>query len=116
MLNERHLYDACPLCDHKEFDHLLEADCAKHKIFNEQFSPTINWNSCGSCNHVFTDGYFTQEACDILFGKTLEHQRVGHNLEGNRLIAARIVDTRARARAAHGWIMDTYLLRRVPEK
>lgn len=35
-------------------------------------------------------------------------------LEAGRLgdVAARIVARRARARAAHGWIMDTYLLRR----
>jgi precorrin-6A synthase len=29
-------------------------------------------------------------------------------------VAARIVGTRARLRATHGWIMDTYLLRRTP--
>ncbi|MEL6464982.1 MAG: precorrin-6A synthase (deacetylating) [Pseudomonadota bacterium] len=33
-----------------------------------------------------------------------------------RDVAAQIVETRAEARAAHGWIMDTYLLRRLPEK
>jgi SAM-dependent methyltransferase len=92
MLQERHLYDACPLCDGTDFEHFMQASCAKHAIYNEQFSAQINWNSCGSCKHVFTDGYFTEEASDILFGKTLEHQRVGHNLEGNRQIAARIVD------------------------
>lgn len=38
-------------------------------------------------------------------------------LEAGRLgdVSARIIDRRAAARAAHGWIMDTYLLRRLPE-
>ncbi|MBY5931778.1 precorrin-6A synthase (deacetylating) [Tateyamaria omphalii] len=31
-------------------------------------------------------------------------------------VSERIVARRAEARAAHGWIMDTYLLRRLPEK
>lgn len=39
----------------------------------------------------------------------LEHGRLGD-------VAARITARRAEARAAHGWIMDTYLLRWLPEK
>ncbi len=30
-------------------------------------------------------------------------------------IGARIIDTRAQARAKHGWIMDSYILKRIPD-
>ncbi|WP_299043209.1 precorrin-6A synthase (deacetylating) [uncultured Tateyamaria sp.] len=65
----------------------------------------------GDCTFRSLDG----DAFDIWWGaylgmpeQILDHGRLSE-------VADRIVQTRARARAAHGWIMDTYLLRRLPE-
>lgn len=65
----------------------------------------------GECTFQRLDG----NAFDIWWGaylgmpeQVLHHGRL-------RDVADRIVATRAAARAAHGWIMDTYLLRRLPE-
>jgi 2-polyprenyl-3-methyl-5-hydroxy-6-metoxy-1,4-benzoquinol methylase len=45
-----------------------------------------------SCAHVFTEGYYTQESCDIIFSKTHENQKVGGPLEQNRVISAKMVE------------------------
>ncbi|MEM8653133.1 MAG: precorrin-6A synthase (deacetylating) [Pseudomonadota bacterium] len=65
----------------------------------------------GDCTFQMLDG----DRFDIWWGaylgmseQVLDHGRLGD-------VATRIVATRAEARAAHGWIMDTYLLRRLPE-
>jgi len=65
----------------------------------------------GDCTFQTLDG----DRFDIWWGaylgmpeQVLEHGRL-------RDVADRIMDVRAKARAAHGWIMDTYLLRRLPE-
>ena len=65
----------------------------------------------GDCAFQMLDG----DRFDIWWGaylgmpeQVLDHGRLGD-------VAQRIVATRAKARAAHGWIMDTYLLRRLPE-
>lgn len=65
----------------------------------------------GECTFQRLDG----NAFDIWWGaylgmpeQVLVHGRL-------RDVADRIVATRAAARATHGWIMDTYLLRRLPE-
>lgn len=52
----------------------------------------MHWNSCEGCGHVFTDGYFTEEACQLIFGKTHDHQKVGGDLEKNRIVSARMIE------------------------
>lgn len=66
----------------------------------------------GECTFQTLDG----DAFDIWWAaflgmpeQVLDYGRLGE-------VADRIVARRAEARAAHGWIMDTYLLRRLPEK
>lgn len=65
----------------------------------------------GECTFQRLDG----NAFDIWWGAYLGMPE--QVLDHGRLcdVADRIVATRAAARAAHGWIMDTYLLRRLPE-
>ncbi len=69
----------------------------------------------GTCAFQDLDG----DAFDIWWGAYLGMAE--QVLAAGRLadVSTQIVDMRAKARAAHGWIMDTYLLRRVdklPEK
>ena len=52
----------------------------------------MNWLRCGACGHVFTDGYFTAEAVALIFSATHLHQRVGHDIEMQRAISARMVE------------------------
>lgn len=52
----------------------------------------MKWMVCDACDHVFTEGYFTDEACQILFAKTHSNQLLGAEYEKYRQIAARMVD------------------------
>jgi len=64
----------------------------------------------GDCTFQVLDG----DAYDIWWGAYLGMPE--QILEAGRLadVSTRIIAGRAEARAAHGWIMDTYLLRRLP--
>jgi len=61
-------------------------------MWREPLEPVIPWMKCGACDHVFTAGYFTSEALDILFGNTQHQQTVGTDLEYHRNISAKMVD------------------------
>jgi SAM-dependent methyltransferase len=47
---------------------------------------------CAACGHIFTEGYFTDEACGILFSKTNAIQQLGADYEKYRLVASRMID------------------------
>ena len=85
-------YEVCPLCNGKERSVIGSADCSKHPLYQPAISSTMTWCRCGTCEHVFTDGYFTQEAIDIVFSKTNETQKVGYDLEGQRLVSAAMIE------------------------
>lgn len=89
---ERHLYEACPLCDNPHLEMVGEARCSGHPLYDARLSPTLKWMTCTGCGHVFTDGYFTPDACDIVFSRTNDAQKVGYEIESNRLISARLID------------------------
>jgi SAM-dependent methyltransferase len=91
-LNERILYEACPLCASSDVTPCAEADCSRHVLYDPRLSPTIRWLGCRACGHIFTEGYFTDEACEILFGKTQAVQQFGAEYEKNRPVAARMID------------------------
>jgi len=68
------------------------ADCSQHPAYDRALEPTIRWNRCADCSHVFTAGYYTEEACRLIFGKSLDNQRVGEAVEQNRMLSARMVE------------------------
>ncbi len=86
-------YTACPLCEAKAFRPEKIASCARHPLYRSELPPRITWLRCDSCAHVFTDGYFTSEAAALIFSATPISQRLGHDMEGQRDIAARMVET-----------------------
>ncbi len=91
-MEERIAYDNCPLCESEDFSLIHVGDCSKHDLYNKKLSPTIEWMKCRNCQHVFTAGYFTEEACEVLFSKTHEFQKVGHDIENARLVSARMIE------------------------
>jgi SAM-dependent methyltransferase len=92
QVKERIAYEACPLCDSADIAFFKKGDCSRHPLYDDRLSPVINWMRCNSCTHVFTDGYFSPQACEILFSKTHDHQKVGAQIERNRAVAARMID------------------------
>lgn len=52
----------------------------------------MNWMKCGDCHHVFTDGYFTEDALKVVFSRTLPEQTIGYKVEPNRVVSARMIE------------------------
>ena len=94
MENERIPYDACPLCQSVEIKPLTMANCTSNPKWREPLEPFIPWVQCGQCKHIFTNGYFTDEAVNILFSKThtLNHLAVDKDIENRRNLSAKMVE------------------------
>ena len=78
-------YAECPLCGHRDFPFLRSADCTHHPGYRPGLPPLIRWHRCAACEHVFTDGYFGADALELLFQATHDRQRVGGDLERQRI-------------------------------
>ena len=100
----RILYESCPLCSEEEIKFFREADCTAYPHYREGLPRTIRWVQCTSCEHIFTEGYFTEE----VLGRVLEiahpHQTPtpGKELETARHVAARIVGSLGSVRGRLG--------------
>jgi SAM-dependent methyltransferase len=92
-------YEACPLCESAEVAFLKEEDCSWHAMYKPELPPTIRWMRCGACRHVFTEGYFTEEALTILFADAHEYQAGGNVTEIARRQSARMVEEIEQARS-----------------
>lgn len=91
MENERVKYTACPLCQSAAIGVYANVDCTRHARWHEPLNPVMVWMNCSDCQHVFTDGYFTEEALNVLFESTNDEQIVGLDIEGQRRISAQMV-------------------------
>ena len=91
-MEDRIRYDSCPLCGSEEHAEARTEDCSRHPLYQKTLSPTIRWRSCLTCSHVFTEGYFTADACKLVFSKANRNQQVGGDLERQRYISARIIE------------------------
>ena len=99
-------YDTCPVCGDAALADLPEADCTKHPAYHPALPPTIEWTECFACGHVFTAGYFNDEALALVFRTTLDHQRPGFDVEGQRLLWSQVVEriTASLAGASGKWL------------
>lgn len=100
----RLLYDACPLCSAPEISALRTGDCSRHPLYKPVIAPTMAWMRCAACGHVFTDGYFTDEASAEIFSATNPNQQPGAAFEKNRYLSARIVERVARYVSDGCWL------------
>ena len=92
MQNERIKYTACPLCRSADIRGFVKADLRGFPMWREPLEPFMIWMICGDCEHVFAEGYFTDEALRIVFEKTNEAQVVGLDLERQRYTSAKMVE------------------------
>lgn len=92
MSKERILFSGCPLCRSTKIGLMLSADCSNHPMYKPPLSSVINWFGCDDCGHVFTEGYFSEEALAIVFSDTQENQLVGYDMENQRVVSSRIVE------------------------
>jgi SAM-dependent methyltransferase len=97
-------YEACPLCDSGNFEHVKTVDCSRHECYSRILPPTMSWNCCNACGHVFTEGYFTEEAAAVIFSKAVPQQTVGHEIDKHRRISARIVERVSTIMPSGDWL------------
>jgi protein O-GlcNAc transferase len=64
----------------------------------------MTWHECGTCEHVFTQGYFDASAVARVFSKTQPNQTVGYDMERQRPVSARIVERVARYAKGGNWL------------
>lgn len=91
-MQERKNFTNCPLCGSREFLEVYRGDCSRHRCYVPQFQPEIIWNKCASCAHIFTSGYFTDVAFEILFSKSPESRSVGYKIEEKRAVSAKMIE------------------------
>ncbi len=93
MSLERVAYEACPLCDERSIDELAHYDCSKHPLYKQQLPATMRWCRCNGCQHVFTDGYFGEEALAVLLSDAHAHQQPGiGDADAGRNLWARVIE------------------------
>lgn len=100
----RVLYAGCPLCESDNVVGLRVSDCSAHPLYHPIISGTINWMRCNQCAHVFTDGFFSDEVCEVLFGKIHEYQKPGWAFEQQRAVSARMIERVARYVDGGAWL------------
>lgn len=101
---KRIAYRVCPLCEGHDIPAVLGADCTRHPIFQPGLPPVTTWHECQSCGHVFTEGYFDDKAAALVFSKTHPNQTVGHDMERQRPVSARMVERIARYAKGGNWL------------
>lgn len=89
---ERIPYTACPLCGTDASRATGTGDCSRHPLYCKELPAEIRWKQCAACLHIFTEGYFSDAACTLLFSKINPNQQVGYDLERQRYLSARMVD------------------------
>ncbi len=92
MMQQRIIYECCPLCNSKQLVNSVVGDCSKHSLYDAAIPPKMQWVDCSECSHQFIDGYFTNNALDIIFSKTHENQKVGYQVEEQRVVSAKMVE------------------------
>jgi SAM-dependent methyltransferase len=99
----RRRYEACPLCEAKNFRKLTEHSCTEHQLYDPALPPTMTWCVCESCGHCFVDAYLTEAGRALVFKRThgdqdpsvyLKKPKKVHKvypIERHRIVAAKIV-------------------------
>lgn len=97
-------FDRCPMCSTGALRVFREDSCQSHPLYQPSLPPTIRWARCEYCDHVCTDGYFAEQAMATIFVRANESQKVGHDMERQRIIAAQIVSRVAAIAPAGAWL------------
>lgn len=59
---------------------------------------------CNDCGHQFIDGYFTDDAAEVIFQNTQENQKVGFQIEQQRRKSADIIEKVLPYKSSGTWL------------
>ena len=102
MAEARIPYRGCPLCEAPDPVEIVVADCSGHALFQPPLPREQRWLQCWKCEHMFVDGYFAPAALEVLFSRTQSGQVPGHEVEAQRMVWARVVESVAALQPALG--------------
>jgi SAM-dependent methyltransferase len=91
-MNERILFGKCPLCDCPTLIDSVTGNCSNHPLYHNSLSAVMRWKKCTNCAHIFIEGYYTDDACRLIFSKTNEKQQVGFDVERQRITSSHMVE------------------------
>jgi hypothetical protein len=91
-MNERILYPKCPLCDCLTLIDSVTGNCSKHPLYHNSLNALMRWKQCADCGHIFTEGYYTDDICKLIYSKTNENQQVGFDIERQRITSSHMVE------------------------
>jgi len=80
------------LCESKNLHELKRANCKNHPLYHQSLQEKILWLICKECNHIFTEGYFTDWAFKLILESINESQTVGHNAEISTNISSKMIE------------------------
>lgn len=87
-------YGCCPLCEATGFTHVKDVDCTSHSLYHADLPGTLTWLECVACGHVYTDGYWSDEANALLLGAVSDPMQIFNpkTMEALRDVASPMVD------------------------
>ncbi len=88
----RIFYDSCPLCGSVNFKKSVIGDCSRHFCYKPIIPSKMQWMDCDNCSHQFIDGYFGEEALQAIFSDTLANQKIGYQMEQQRMLSSKIIE------------------------
>lgn len=91
-MQERIPFGKCPLCECPELADAARGDVSGHPLYHPSLERIVQWKRCTACGHVFTQGYFSDEALQLVLRSTHENQQAGVDLEKQRYLSAHIVE------------------------
>jgi SAM-dependent methyltransferase len=89
---ERIDFHECPLCESTKLIRHKIGNCSNHPLYYKDLNQEILWMQCNECEHIFTSGYYSEWACNIIFNKINSSQKAGYKIEDNRVISSRMVE------------------------
>ena len=88
----RIIYKNCPLCESINIKKSVIGDCSKQSLYNPIIPAIMQWMECEDCLHQFIDGYWTNEALELIISKTIESGKVFYQVEEQRYVSARMIE------------------------
>jgi SAM-dependent methyltransferase len=85
-------FETCPLCQGDDATEVAIADCSRHPMYQASLPASMRWLRCDECEHIFVDGYFSEEALHVLLSQTQAMQIPGHEVARARSIWAKVVE------------------------
>lgn len=99
-------YQSCPICGQSTFSAAGAADCRQHRLWHPPLPESLTWLRCDSCEHVFTDSFYTEAGLKELFRHAHPYQMAGGDCQQQRKLWSPVVESVLRALPGRAKLFD----------